>query len=307
MSRHNISQAADVFQGKATYPPYQADKLGVEFTPLYRWKPVRNYSTTATGSIAAGAANCTLSGNFPGPTGFYPVTFSDGSSLQAFVTSGATTCVFYASANPLTGGAIPTATVLNAVTSALVFANVPPVLGVSNTIAASQTVTGAGTAFVINGASATAGLATLDIARNVIAAWTNTAIVTVTGTDLYGAVQTEVSGSGTSFTGKKAFATITKVTTSATITGATVGTGNVLGLPFRIKSGDVLQAMFNDAVDAGTFVVPDLTLPATATTGDVRGTYTNTSSTGANRLVIRQTPQAYNIGSTTGLFGVTQA
>jgi hypothetical protein len=42
---------------------------------------------------------------------------------------------------------------------------------------------------------------------------------------------TESSASGTSFTGKKAFATVTKVKVSADVTALTVGTGNVLGLP----------------------------------------------------------------------------
>ena len=52
------------------------------------------------------------------------------------------------------------------------------------------------------------------------------------------------------------------------------------------------------------YVSGDKTSPATATTGDPRGTYTNTSSTGANKLVIRQSPQAQNVGSITGLFGI---
>ena len=307
MSRHNISQAQQIFQGKANFPPYQTDKLGVEMTPLYRYKPTRSYSTTATGAIAAGAASCTLSGNWPAPTGFYTVTFSDTSQLQAFVTNGATTCVFYAAATPLTGN-IPTATVLNAVTSALVFSGVPPVLGVANAYAASQTVTGAGTAFVLNGASSTGtpAVGSADIPRNVVAAWTNTAVLTITGTDFYGQTQTEVTASGTSWTGKKTFATITSVTTSATITGATVGTGNVLGLPFRAQSGDVLQAMFNDAVDAGTITVADQTTPATSSTGDVRGTYTPAGTLNGGKFLAI----LFKVGDTStqyGAFGVTPA
>ena len=50
------------------------------------------------------------------------------------------------------------------------------------------------------------------------------------------------------------------------------------------------------------------TSPATATTGDVRGTYAVQSASDATkRLVITQSPSLANISSVTGLFGVTQA
>src|SRR5690606_3824873 len=47
--------------------------------------------------------------------------------------------------------------------------------------------------------------AVLDVPRNVVAAWTNAAVLTVTGEDEYGDTIVESSASGTSFTGKKAF------------------------------------------------------------------------------------------------------
>ncbi len=111
-------------------------------------------------------------------------------------------------------------------------------------VSVSQTVTGAGTAFTITGALATGGVATMDTPRNVVAAWTNTAVLTITGTDVYGDEMVEVTASGTSHTGLKAFKTVTSVTTSATVTSATVGSGNVIGLPvFLPAAGNVLNVM----------------------------------------------------------------
>jgi hypothetical protein len=133
----------------------------------------------------------------------------------------------------------------------------------------------AGVAGVITGALASGGVATFDVPRNVVGAWTNTAVMTVTGTDQYGRVMRESSGSGTSMAGKKAFKTVTGFTVSANVTGCTVGTGDVLGLPvFLAGAARVLGEMQDGAkATAGTTVTGDATVPATATTGDVRGTY----------------------------------
>lgn len=125
----------------------------------------------------------------------------------------------------------------------------------------------------IAGALAAGGVATFDVPRNVVAAWTGTAVLTVTGTDEYGSVLVQSSASGTSLTGTKAFKTVTGVATSADITGLTVGTGDVLGLPYRVDANALLAARANNAIDAGTFVPAVTTDPATATTGDVRGTF----------------------------------
>lgn len=146
-----------------------------------------------------------------------------------------------------------------------------PVASDSDGIVASQAATVAdGLATGINGAIG----GVLDVPRNVVAAWTGTAALTVVGTDQYGNVMTESSGSGTSFTGKKAFKTVTDVTVSANVTGLTVGTSKVLGLPvFLPSSGYVLREMVDGvAATAGTLVA-GVAAPATATTGDVRGTY----------------------------------
>lgn len=140
-------------------------------------------------------------------------------------------------------------------------------------VCASQSITAAGTG-IINGALAAGGVATFDVPRNVVAAWTTTAVMTVTGTDEYGNVMVESSASGATMAGKKAFKTVTAVDVSANVTAATVGTGDVLGLPmFLADIGHVLKEMEDGAAPTAGTLVAGVTTAATATTGDVRGTY----------------------------------
>lgn len=143
----------------------------------------------------------------------------------------------------------------------------------ANAIALSQAIVFATTPLaVLNGALATAGLATIPTPRNVVAAWTGTAVLTISGTDYYGQPMTEVSASGTSFTGKKGFSTVISASFSANVTAATVGTGVQIALPYRCDLNEVLLTRVDGAVDAATVTVADVTSPATTTTGDVRGT-----------------------------------
>lgn len=314
MSRQNISRSDQVFKGRATYALYQADKPGLERTLYFRWRPGGKRTVTFTGALAAGATSGTLSGNWGGTSGLFPITFSDGEVLLGLFTNGATTCTFWPATAPITGGSYGVggatgsagqAALNNAVTSAATAANQPPVLGTSNAYGLTQSVS-SGVAGLINGAIVTAGVGTPDVPRNVIGAWTGTAILTVVGTDYYGAAQTESSASGTSFTGKKAFATITSYSFNANVTSATLGSGNVLGLPYRIASGDLVGMTFNDAADAGTIVLRDLTLPATATTGDVRGTYAPAGTLNGAKVLtalILPADDTTQVGS----FGVTPA
>lgn len=113
---------------------------------------------------------------------------------------------------------------------------------------ASQDLTSAGvfssstTAAAAIAAAALAGVA--DVPRNVVAAWTGTGILTITGKDVYGNTIVEKSASGTSLHGKKAFKTVSGISSSANITSLTVGTGNVLGLPFWLPNeGHILQVI----------------------------------------------------------------
>jgi hypothetical protein len=133
-----------------------------------------------------------------------------------------------------------------------------------------------GVAAVITGALATGGVATFDTPRNVVGAWTTTAVVTFVGTDQYGVAMSEASASGTSHTGTKAFKTVTSVTPNASITGATFGSGEKLGFArFLTRVNDIQVCKWNNvlAADAST-VVAGVTTTATTTTGDVRGTVT---------------------------------
>ncbi|SDI70646.1 hypothetical protein [Salipiger marinus] len=139
----------------------------------------------------------------------------------------------------------------------------------------------AGAPLLLNGvlASESEGVATFDVPRNVVAAWTGAAVLTVTGTDEFGDTVVESSGSGTSMIGKKAFKTVTSVVPSASITAATVGNSKVLGLPaFLAATVDVLAEIEDGAAATPGTLVPGVTAAATASTGDVRGTYSPDSN-----------------------------
>ncbi len=133
--------------------------------------------------------------------------------------------------------------------------------------------------------------------------------VTIAGYDVYGYPMSEtitISAGGTA-TGEKAFKFVTSATVSGTITNGTIGTTDVYGFPLRVDTVGYARVWFNNALitSATGFVAADTTDPATATTGDVRGTYlTASASDDAKRLQIFLAIDASNIGS---LFGVTQA
>jgi hypothetical protein len=158
-----------------------------------------------------------------------------------------------------------------------------PAAASSTAVAASQSVAAAG--------SATLASTSLDVPRNVVAAWTTSAKITVKGTDVYGVSMSEsMATAGTSFTGKKAFKTITSITSDTAVTALTAGTGNVLGLPFYLPAaGSVISEIVSNskAGTAGTFVAGVSSSAATATTGDVRGTYApNGGVSGTDSYVI---------------------
>ena len=151
-----------------------------------------------------------------------------------------------------------------------------PITADANGICESQAITAASTG-TIAGALASDDVADLGLTgRNVVAAWTNTAIMTVTGTDVFGNVMVENSASGTSMAGKKAFKTVTAVDVSVDVTGATVGTGDVLGVPVYLSAGaNVLKELEDNAAATAGTIVAGLSpaTASTATTADVRGTY----------------------------------
>jgi hypothetical protein len=119
-------------------------------------------------------------------------------------------------------------------------------------ICASQSVT-SGEYALLNGALATSGQSfiTLDVPRALQASWTTSAVLTVTGRDEYGNTMVEKSASGTTFTGKKAFKYVDSVTFSASVTSATVGTTDVLGLPFFLRDTDMIVAEYEGTTKVG--------------------------------------------------------
>jgi len=156
-----------------------------------------------------------------------------------------------------------------------------------NGICEAQSDTGAHS-LSLDGALVSGGVATLDVPRNIVvdSGGADTAVLTITGTDEYGATVVEnITLDGTTaVAGKKAFKTVTGVTSSATIANAAfVGTGDVFGLPVFVPTLGILTTELEDGADAsaGTLVA-GVTTTATATTGDVRGTYDpNSAADGA--------------------------
>jgi len=149
---------------------------------------------------------------------------------------------------------------------------------------------------------------------------------TVNGYDVYGYPMSEniTISAGNAVNGKKAFKYIKSVVLNAAdATHAySVGTTAIVGLPVRsdtaaevvVNSGNSQTALsVNTGFAANGFLPADRTTPS-ATTGDVRGTIdlanasgvNLTPSTGTNKYSFRQIPQAYNVQSATGLFGLTQ-
>jgi hypothetical protein len=180
-------------------------------------------------------------------------------------------------------------------------------------ICAAQAIGAAGNA-LINGALASGGVATLDGlgGRGVLIDSTDagdtTQTVTIYGTDVHGAivVETIAANGTTAVAGLKAFKTITRVAVSAALTGnLTVGTTDVLGLPYCPVVGGYLGAILNEnTADAATYVAPSR-VTATATTGDVRGTIDPAGAVnGTNIYKVRIAVQ--NGPTNAAAFGVTQ-
>lgn len=156
-----------------------------------------------------------------------------------------------------------------------------PKAPVTNFFATAQAVAGAGNLTLTT-------TLTLDRPRNVTitssGAGDTTQTATVTGVDIYGVAMTEAiafNGAAT-IQGKKAFKSISQIAISAALAGnGSAGYGDVLGFPLFIpETAFVLFTLENGVSVAGTLVAGDLTAGgATATTGDVRGTYDPNAAT----------------------------
>jgi hypothetical protein len=158
---------------------------------------------------------------------------------------------------------------------------------------------------------------TKSIARNIriTSGGVDTGITfTVSGYDLYGYPMTETitGASGGIAAGKKAFKFVTAIVQSGAVASTmSVGTGDVFGLPLLSSFWGDVSIIWNAAwVTAATgYVAAVTTSPATATTGDVRGTYAvqGAASDGTRRLMLYVSPSVANIAlGNVGMFGVTQ-
>lgn len=161
----------------------------------------------------------------------------------------------------------------------------------------------------------------LDVPRavSITAAGANTATYRVEGYDQYGQFMTQNLAAPTTstVTTLKAFKTVTRViniNATAGTNGLTVGYRDVFGLPLRVTDAAyIVSAKWDNTLadNAGTFAAAVTTDPATAATGDVRGTFVPTSAAnGTRRLVMSLALPALAVGpqaTRVGAFGVTQA
>lgn len=169
-----------------------------------------------------------------------------------------------------------------------------PTTAAATAVCAAQAVAGAGSA-TINGTKASSGAASLGAptGRNVnvvsSSAGDTTQVVTVIGTDMYGnGMRENITLNGTTTVqGKKAFSTVTAVSVSAAMAGnLSVGDGTILGIPVYLSNATFIVREIQDGATAtsGTVVAgAGITVPATATSADVRGTYTPNSAPDGTR------------------------
>jgi hypothetical protein len=143
----------------------------------------------------------------------------------------------------------------------------------------------------------------------IVASGAATGTVIVDGYDYLGQPMSEnlTLNGATPVIGLKAFYTIRQVTTPlVAATTMNLGTGAKLGLPY--KAGRTISEEFAQVVVAtvGVLTAPVLTNPATATTGDPRGTLTPNSTLNGTS-VLTETLEFYgdvDATNTGGLHGV---
>jgi hypothetical protein len=145
------------------------------------------------------------------------------------------------------------------------------------------------------------------------------ATFTIVGYDSYGYPQTEAvtgPGAGLTVVGKKTWKWISSITPSAAPAGnVTVGTADLFGFPVRCASFPYIRCYWNGALQATAQILAADAATATATTGDVRGTFTPSASPadGTKRLIVFMTIPVSGMAVTTnallvaGMFGVTPA
>lgn len=132
----------------------------------------------------------------------------------------------------------------------------------------------------------------------------------VSGYDYYGQAQTQninATSGATTTNSTKTFKVITSVVPQFTDAhNYSVGTADIFGFGFAVDIFAYCEIFWNNVLQTfSTFTAADATSPATATTGDVRGTFTpGSSSDGTKRLQMFQVPSLSRAKANT-LWGVT--
>lgn len=142
------------------------------------------------------------------------------------------------------------------------------------------------------------------------------ATATVTGYDEYGYLthSTVTLGNTATVNTTKTFKAVTQIALAGTLSGSNVSAGasDIYGLPFYASGQSAIWGFWNNAIiqGTGTFVAGVTTNPATALTGDVRGTWVpGSGSDGTKRLTLWQHPslsRMISAGVNVGMFGVPQ-
>jgi hypothetical protein len=319
--------------------PQFSDDLFLGPAQTYMGTGIRPYTTTFTGSMATTTLTVTaLLQGAPIVVGMYVdgSSVTDGTYITAFGTGNggtgtytinqsvtASSTTMYAHGNIIFDDPAPMDLGIGPIGRVYIW-DIIPQAATTNNIALSQTASAAGAVTLTAGTSVKSVVRNdgttvlqLDLPRAVKVNCSTTArAFTVSGYDYYGQAMTEtitVSVAGTAVTGKKAFFQISGVTIAGSATVVLVGTSDVLGIPVRVfNTAYVASVKSNNALaqDAGTFVAAD-TATATATTGDVRGTYVPaTASDGTVRTVMTIALPAIAVGpnaTRVGALGVTQA
>lgn len=210
----------------------------------------------------------------------------------------------------------------------ILFRNIVPLTAQTANVAALQAFTASTALTKTAGTGATLGQAPDGSGRAVIlfdvpraVSLTSTANLsaisfTITGFDFYGRLQTQtrIGPNNNTVNTLKAFMSVLSVVPNTTsVSTVSVGSSDIFGLNYTAADAGYIMPKWNNtlAQDAGTFVAADATSPATAATGDPRGTYVPSSaSDGSKRLVIWQHLIANQCGpnaTVTGAIGVTPA
>lgn len=220
-----------------------------------------------------------------------------------------------------TGGAVRIINQLPGVANSPVFVyDIVPTQLLNNNIAAAQTVSGA--LFTISGSTGTTtttinGVNYIDlgVARSVTASGASsgtTAVdISVTGLDTYLQPMSQTFSGPTASAltqTTKTFRYVRAVAASGnTVSGVSIGTGDVYGMPYRVDAfGYVVFNWNNTVITAATGFTAASAATATLYTGDVRGAYTvQSASDGTKRLTAFIFVK--NPDTVAGAYGVTQA